>query len=263
MSISKLPSSVHPDQDSERRGHMRLSVADVRWLRSARVKYGPDVRVLDISAGGIFVETEGQLRPDAHIVFELCGPINSILVPSKVLRCRVASVAEVMRYRGACAFERPLDIPDLVTQAMGTATLPPAAAPNADASTSWQQVVARFRDGHVVRGYTSHFHPSNPHLHLAAEPHSNDILFLQLSQLDALFFVRDVAGDPMRDERQECISTVHDRTVVTFDNGDTLVDPTRNYCGGNTGFFVHRADPHSNNLRIFAAPVTTQQVRFL
>jgi uncharacterized protein DUF6982/PilZ domain-containing protein len=263
MSISTLPSSVHPDQDSERRGHMRLSVADVRWLRSARVKYGPDVRVLDISAGGIFVETEGQLRPDAHIVFELSGPINSILVPSKVLRCRVASVAEVMRYRGACAFERPLDIPDLVTQAMGTAALPPAAAPKADASTSWQRVVARFRDGHVVRGYTADFHPSNPHLHLSAEPHSSDILFLPLSQLDALFFVRDVAGDPLRDERQESFSTAQGRIVATFHDSETLVDPTLGYCGGHTGLFVHRADPHSNNLRIFSAPGPTQQVRFL
>ena len=79
-------SIVEGYEDSERRGHMRLGVDDVRWLRSARLKYGPDVRVLDISAGGILVETDGQLRPDANIVFELSGPTNSILVPSKVLR---------------------------------------------------------------------------------------------------------------------------------------------------------------------------------
>src|SRR5688572_32612058 len=99
MAISELQSAnvkvvclgdsiISPYEDSERRGHLRLSQDDVRWLRSARLKYGPDVRVIDISAGGILVETEGQLRPDTNIVFELSGPTNTALVPSKVLRCR-------------------------------------------------------------------------------------------------------------------------------------------------------------------------------
>ena len=142
---------------------MRLSADDVRWLRSARLKYGPDVCVLDISATGILVETEGQLRPDTNIVFELSGPMNSILVPSKVLRCRVASFAAVMRYQGACSFKRPLEIPDLLKQAMAsdTAGTVATAAPQPGAPSSWQKVVARFRDGRLVRGYTANFHPPN------------------------------------------------------------------------------------------------------
>ena len=259
-------SIVERYDDSERRGHMRLAVDDVRWLRSARLKYGPDVRVLDISAGGILVETEGQLRPDANIVFELSGPMNSILVPSKVLRCRVASFAEVMRYRGACSFKRPLEIPDLLTQAMttDTATTSPAAAPTPGSSTSWQKVIARFRDGHLVRGYTADFHPSKPQLHLSAEPNSSDTLFLQLSQLKALFFVRDFTGDQMRVDRQEFGSAPQGRKVaITFNDGETLLGTTLGYRGEGNGFFVHPADPRSNNLRVFVAPGATQQVRFL
>jgi hypothetical protein len=253
-------------QDSERRGHMRLGVDDVRWLRSARLKYGPDVRVLDISASGILIETDGQLRPDANIVFELSGPTNSILVPSKVLRCRVASFADVMRYQGACSFKRPLEIPDLLKQAMttGTATTSPTAAPKPGASTSWQKVIARFRDGHLVRGYTADFHPSKPQLHLSAEPNSSDTLFLQLSQLKALFFVRDFTGDQMRVDRQEFGSALQGRKVaVTFNDGETLLGTTLGYRGEGNGFFVHPADPRSNNLRVFVAPGATQQVRFL
>src|SRR4026209_281103 len=129
-------SIVERYEDSERRGHMRLGGDDVRWLRSARLKCGPDVRVLDISAGGILVETDGQLRPDANIVFELSGPKDLILVPSKVLRCRVASLGDVMSYHGACSFKRALEIPELLKQAMttGTATTAPAAAPQPGAS---------------------------------------------------------------------------------------------------------------------------------
>ena len=165
-----------PYDDADRRGHLRLGPDDVRWLRSARLKYGPDVRVIDISIGGILVETEGQLRPDSNIVFELSGPMSSILVPSKVLRCRAAAFDEVKRYRGACAFKRPLEIPDLLKQAIAKGA--PAAAqvaPEKVASgAKWQKVVARFRDGRLVRGYTADFHPSKPQLHLSTEPHSND-----------------------------------------------------------------------------------------
>ena len=253
-------------EDSERRGHLRLGPDDVRWLRSARLKYGPDVRVLDISAGGILVETDGQLRPDANIVFELSGPTNSILMPSKVLRCRVASFADVMRYQGACSFKRPLEIPDLLKQAIGksTGTTATTTAQQPRASASWQKVVARFRDGRLVRGYTADFHPSKPQLHLSAEPHSSDTLFLQLSQLKALFFVRDFNGDQTRVDRHEFSAAPQGRkVVVTFHDGETLLGSTLGYRGEGAGFFVQPADPRSNNLRVFVAPGATQQVRFL
>jgi hypothetical protein len=257
-------SIFEPYEDSERRGHLRLSRDDVRWLRSARLKYGPDVRVIDISIGGILVETEGQLRPDSNIVFELSGPMNAILVPSKVLRCRVASFSEVMRYQGACAFKRPLEIPDLLKQAIGKDAPAASVVAPAGASTAWQKVVARFRDGRLVRGYTADFHPSKPQLHLSAEPYSNETMFLPLSQLKALFFVRDFAGDETRVDRQEFGAAPQGRKVaVTFQDGETLIGSTLGYRGDGNGFFVHPADSRSNNLRVFVAPGAAQQVRFL
>lgn len=265
-------SIIDPYDDSERRGDMRLSMDDVSWLRSARLKYGPDVRVIDISRGGILIETEGQpLRPDTNIVFELAGPTNSILMPSKVLRCRAASFDEVMRYQGACAFKRPLEIPDLVKRAIArnTATMGSVAswnggAPKSGANVSWQKVVARFRDGRLVRGYTADFHPSRPQLHLSTEPYSTDTLMLQLSQLKALFFVRDFAGDQNRVDRQDFGAALQGRKVaVTFHDGETLLGSTLSHRGEGNGFFVHPADPRSNNLRVFVAPGAVQQVRFL
>ena len=125
-------------------------------------------------------------------------------------------------------------------------------------------MVARFRDGHLVRGYTADFHPSKPQLHLSAEPHSSDTLFLQLSQLKALFFVRDFAGDEMRVDRHEFGAAPQGRKVaVTFHDGEILLGSTLGYKGEGQGFFVHPADPRSNNLRVFVAPGATQQVKFL
>jgi PilZ domain len=275
MAITELQSSdvqvlcladaiIEPYDDADRRGHMRLGVDDVRWLRSARLKYGPDVRVIDISIGGILVETEGQLRPDSNIVFELAGPVSSVLMPSRVLRCRAASFNEVMRYQGACAFKRPLEIPQLLKQAMETRTSPARVVPSTGASGAWQKVVARFRDGHLVRGYTADFHPSKPQLHLSTEPHSSDTLFLKLSQLKALFFVRDFVGDQMRVERHDFGATPQGRKVaVTFHDGEILLGSTLGYKGEGHGFFVHPADPRSNNLRVFVAPGSTREVKLL
>jgi hypothetical protein len=255
-------SIVQPYEDSERRGHLRLGRDDIRWLRSARLKYGPDVRVIDISAGGILVQTEGPLRPDSKIVFELSGPTGSVLVPSRVLRCRVAAFADVMRYEGACVFKRTPEIPELAKQAIALNTPAPVAAKTTAAS--WQKVVARFRDGRLVRGYTADFHPSKPQLHLSAEPHSNDTLFLALSDLKALFFVRDFAGDQTRVDCHEFGATIQGRKVsVTFHDGETLLGTTLNYRGEGNGFFVQPADARSNNLRVFVAPGAARQVRFL
>jgi hypothetical protein len=276
MAITELRSSdtqvvcladaiVNPYDDAERRGHLRLSADDVRWLRSARLKYGPDVRVIDISAGGILVETEGQLRPDSNVVFELSGPEGSILVPSRVLRCRVASITDISLYQGACSFKRPLEIPDLMQQAMakrGAAAPAPVIAPKTMAP-GWQKVVARFRDGRLVRGYTADFHPSKPQLHLSAEPNSSDTMLLQVPQLKALFFVRDFAGDGSRVDKHDFSAPPQGRKLaVTFSDGEVLTGSTLGYRGESQGFFVHPADPESNNIRVFVAPGSAQVVRF-
>ena len=69
-----------------------------------------------MSAGGMLVETSSQLAPDANLVVELLGPESPILVPSRVLRCRTASLGEILKYQGACAFKRPLTIPELTAR---------------------------------------------------------------------------------------------------------------------------------------------------
>jgi hypothetical protein len=115
-----------------------------------------------------------------------------------------------------------------------------------------------------VRGYTADFHPSKPQLHLSTEPNSSDTLSLQIATLKALFFVRDFKGDRMRIDRHEFVTAPHGRKVaVTFHDGETLLGSTLGYRGEGNGFFVHPADPQSNNLRVFVAPGATREVKFL
>ena len=59
-----------------------------------------------------------------------------------------------------------------------------------------RKVVARYWDGLLLRGYTNDFHPSKAHLHLTSTPTAGAAALVPLSQLKALFFVKDFAGDP-------------------------------------------------------------------
>jgi PilZ domain len=248
----------------DRRSEVRLSAEDASWLRGARLKYGPEVRVIDVSTGGILVECEGSpLELRASIVFELSGPKGTVLVPSRVLRSRAIANGPKPRFQVACEFKRPLSIETLAAVAQEQKSVP-ARVPAAPSSrASWQRVVARFRNGQLVRGYTNDFHPSKAHLHLTPEDGASDPIFVAMAQLKAVFFVRDFAGNPTRVDRNDFQGTSTGRKVeVAFQDGEVLLGTTLAYREGG-GFFVHPADAGSNNMRIFVAPGATLHVRFL
>jgi hypothetical protein len=100
----------------ERRAFARLDPLELSDPLIARVKYGDAVRLVDVSAGGAQFETASALRPDSTLVLEVMGAGSQevISVVSRVLRCHVSDVRGGVRYRGACAFKRPLDHPALV-----------------------------------------------------------------------------------------------------------------------------------------------------
>ncbi len=241
----------------DRRAQVRLSAEDASWLRGARLKYGPEVRVIDVSTGGILVETtSAALTPQSNIVFELSGPSGTTLAPARVLRSQ--PTANGTRYQTACAFKRPLSMDTVAAVSRDNAPAPVAQR------ASWQRVVARFRNGTVVRGYTNDFHPSKAHLHLTPEDKSGETMYLALSQLKAVFFVREFAGDPAHVEGQEFAATQPGRKIeVAFEDGEVLRGTTLAYRADGSGFFVQPADAASNNMRVFVAPGATRHVRFL
>jgi hypothetical protein len=219
------------------------------------------VRIIDVSTGGILVESDGApLEPQTNVVFELTGPTGTVLVPSRVLRSHPVPGSPNARYQTACAFKRALSI-ETIAAVTRDEVAAPAPAPQ---RATWQRVVARFRNGRVVRGYTNDFHPSKSHLHLTPEDNKGKTLFLALSQLKAVFFVRDFSGDPARVDRSEFADGHHGRKIeVAFEDGEVLVGTTLGYRADGSGFFVHPADASSNNMRVFVSPGATLHVRFL
>jgi hypothetical protein len=257
--------------DSNRRAHRRLSASDLDWLRTTRIKYGADVRLVDVSTGGLAIETAHELQANATVVFELAGQGSGVLAPARVLRSEKINVDSLTRYRSACVFKRPLDLSRLQA---GPAEPAPPAPPVTDASRSaqpvlglaaaWQKVVVRYRDGRILRGYTCDFNVSRPQLHLSSDPLAADPLIVPLNQLKALFFVRDFDGDPGYKEQKTFAEPPQGRKLeVTFEDGEVLVGSTLAYHPEGHGFVVHPADRRANNIRVFVSSVAVRHVRFL
>lgn len=249
--------------EADRRTHLRLSAEDVLWLQGVRIKYGDDVRVIDISAGGLLVETDNPMKADATVVFEVSGPDCTLLAPARVVRTFTESHDGLTRYRAACAFKRPLSIPDLLSTHRNEVTAPPSPTRLAGPRALGQKVIARFLDGRLMRGYTNDFHTSKPKLHLTDDKGSSPTI-VTISHLKALFFVREFSGDASRKDRNEFQGAAHGRKVeVTFRDGEVLTGTTLGFRGPEQPFFVHPADAASNNLRVFVTPAAIDHVRFV
>lgn len=99
---------------SDRRAHRRFPVRELQGLRAARIKSGPLVSLVDLSAGGALLDTEFPLRPGSEAVLEVVGDLRNSIAPFRVARCQVSALEGRASYRVACAFKRPLALLDLV-----------------------------------------------------------------------------------------------------------------------------------------------------
>lgn len=116
-----------------------------------------------------------------------------------------------------------------------------------------QKVVARFRDGRVMKGTSTDVDSSRPTFHLREE--DGDVYRVRLEHLKALFFVRTLDGDPRRHERR--ILDPDDpraraAVVMTavFEDGEVVTGMTMRYPPRDAFFFLIPVDTGSNNVRI-------------
>jgi hypothetical protein len=130
------------------------------------------------------------------------------------------------------------------------------------------KVVVRFADGRLLKGMTADFFPGKDIFHVtttsgmgateSAEVHARD--------LKALFFVKDLDGDPDYRERKEFDPSrppAGRRIRVVFKDGEVMVGTTTGYQPGRPGFFLEPADPGSNNERCYVVAAATESISFL
>lgn len=131
----------------------------------------------------------------------------------------------------------------------------------------WQKIVVRYRDGRILKGFTHDFHPSRTQFSLwpSIDAAPSDRRHIPVSQLKAVFFVRDFDGNPAYEDPRtfDGAAGAGRRLEVTFADGELLVGTTLSYSPEGSGFFVVPADAGGNNERIFVVTAAIRHVRFL
>jgi hypothetical protein len=129
------------------------------------------------------------------------------------------------------------------------------------------KVVARYRDGKVIKGFTNDFFPNKDRFHLfPSDNHSASGIEVVISKLKAVFIVGDFIGNPEYKERKEYNEgekTSGRKVEVTFIDGEVLVGSTLGYNSKQQGFFIFPADPESNNKRVYVVSSVVEKVHYL
>jgi hypothetical protein len=97
---------------ADRRQSHRLKPSDVPFLRSVSFNQGSEVHVLNISRGGMLLETDVRLRPRTRILVQLTTNRGIFETAGNVLRCAIVSLKEGPTYRSAISFENPFHLMD-------------------------------------------------------------------------------------------------------------------------------------------------------
>jgi len=130
------------------------------------------------------------------------------------------------------------------------------------------KIVVRYQDGRLMKGITNDFFPNKDMFHLVPmdTPHSSKPLEVRVSELKAVFFVKDFGGNPEYNDRKEFDTTkpaIGRKIKVVFKDGELIIGTTHGYQPNRPGFFVVPADLQSNIERCFVVTSATQDVSFI
>ncbi len=130
------------------------------------------------------------------------------------------------------------------------------------------RVVARYQDGRSLKGMTSDFFPNKDRFHVlpADTPTGTKPVEILISELKAVFFVKDFAGNPghKKTNTPEGVKQPPGRKVqVAFKDGEVIVGTTQGYQAGRPGFFVVPIDPQSNNERCYVVSAAAKEITLL
>jgi len=124
------------------------------------------------------------------------------------------------------------------------------------------RVVARYRDGKMIKGTTTDFLPTRDTFFVHPEGGGAPVL-VRHGDLKAIFFVRDFAGDPAHRAKNEfdpAKPVIGRKLRVVFADGEVILGTTQGYQPGRPGFFIVPADADSNTERCYVVAAATKEV---
>lgn len=245
--------------------HLRRVVPELALAIGASPSPGPEgTETIYFSAGG-------ATDPQAVLNVTLPEGVNipdwqfRLLQAGSYLLEVVSSVGAGLQTRAASRVSEGL----AVNEARGNRVIVSRAGdgPSAQLTRGWQKIVVRYRDERILKGFTHDFHPSRTQFSLWSSVHAapSERKHIPVSQLKAVFFVRDFDGDPLYEDPRtfDTPTGAGRRLEVTFADGELLVGTTLSYSPDGIGFFVVPADAAGNNERIFVVTAAIRHVRFV
>jgi hypothetical protein len=97
---------------SDRRQAPRLNPSAVPFLKSVTFNQGTEAQVIDISRGGMLLETDVRLRPFMKILLKIVTSSSIFKTTGCVLRSTIVSINGNPRYQSAIAFEDSFQMMD-------------------------------------------------------------------------------------------------------------------------------------------------------
>ena len=119
------------------------------------------------------------------------------------------------------------------------------------------KVVARYRDGRILKGFTHDFNQNKPVFHLAPADNKNEVVEINTCQLKAVLFVKTFEGNKDYKGPAEAILLEKFKKVpgiklkIKFFDGEVMYGSTQGYDPERKGFFVFPADQDANCERAF------------
>jgi hypothetical protein len=110
--VEALQRNKKESSEADRRQYPRLKPTAVPFLKSVAFNQGFDAHVVNISRGGILLETEVRLRPQMKIFLKLVTSDGVIKMEGHILRSSISALNGVPRYQSAIAFEHPFHMLD-------------------------------------------------------------------------------------------------------------------------------------------------------
>jgi hypothetical protein len=120
------------------------------------------------------------------------------------------------------------------------------------------RVVAHFKGGRLLKGYTQDFNPDKDTFTLVSEQRRDKgkTYQVRIADLKAVFFVRALEGNIFYREKKKFreVNMSHLRGIgirLHFKDGEVIRGASLDYAVGKKAFFVTPVDPESNNERVY------------
>jgi len=129
-------------------------------------------------------------------------------------------------------------------------------------------VVAHYKGGRLLKGYTSDFAPGKEAFTLVSEQRRDkgQTYEVRIGDLKALFFVRALEGNMFYREKKRFkeVNMSHLRGIsirLHFKDGEVIRGSSLDYAVGKEAFFITPVDPESNNERIYVVADSLLDIR--